>query len=226
MEKIINCLKQCILFKGFTEKEFQNLFGSMVYRVNKYAKKEVIALEESECNSIGIIISGGVEVKKIFATGKVVTLTRLSKGDIFGEVIVFSENREYPATVLASDVTEVLFISKDSILDFCSTNKIFLDNFLKLLSSKILMLNQKVKNLSFHTIRQKIANYLLTEVKKQKSLILKISISKNLLAEQLGMPRPSLSRELIKMREEKIIEFDRNVIKILDYEEMENSLFI
>jgi len=36
------------------------------------------------------------------------------------------------------------------------------------------------------------------------------------MAEYIGIQRPSLSRELSKMREEEIIEFDREVIIIKD----------
>lgn len=91
-----------------------------------------------------------------------------------------------------------------------------MENFLGLLSDRLLMLNKKVKMLSLENIRQKIGYFLMEEYKKQKSNIIKVSLSRKEMAEYMGIPRPSLSRELSKMREEEIINFDREVIIIKD----------
>ncbi len=44
------------------------------------------------------------------------------------------------------------------------------------------------------------------------------------MAELLNIPRPSLSRELVNMKEEGIIDFYKNKIKILDLKKLEDSL--
>ena len=54
------------------------------------------------------------------------------------------------------------------------------------------------------------------EYKEQKTNIIKVSLSRKEMARYMGIQRPSLSRELSKMREEEIIEFDREVIIIKD----------
>ena len=50
-------------------------------------------------------------------------------------------------------------------------------------------------------------------------------MNKEEIANFIGIPRPSLSRELIKLRKEKIIDFDRNNITILDIDKLEEILF-
>jgi CRP-like cAMP-binding protein len=91
-----------------------------------------------------------------------------------------------------------------------------MENFLELLSNKLLILNKKVKMLSLESIRKKIENFLMEEYKKQGSNIIKVSLSRKEMAEHMGIQRPSLSRELIKMREAGIINFNREVIIIKD----------
>jgi CRP-like cAMP-binding protein len=59
----------------------------------------------------------------------------------------------------------------------------------------------------------------------QKSLIIKLKDSKESIAAYLGMPRPSLSRELIKLRDDNLIAFDRNTITILNIDDLEEELF-
>ncbi|HER24410.1 MAG TPA: helix-turn-helix domain-containing protein [Candidatus Atribacteria bacterium] len=60
----------------------------------------------------------------------------------------------------------------------------------------------KVKMLSLENIRKKIENFLVEEYKKRRSNIIKVSLSRKEIAEHMGIQRPSLSRELIKMKKE------------------------
>jgi len=71
-------------------------------------------------------------------------------------------------------------------------------------------------HLSLESIRKKIENFLMEEYKKQGSNIIKVSLSRKEMAEHMGIQRPSLSRELIKMRDVGIIDFNREVIIIKD----------
>nr|WP_242949572.1 helix-turn-helix domain-containing protein [Clostridium pasteurianum] len=44
------------------------------------------------------------------------------------------------------------------------------------------------------------------------------------MAEELGIPRPSLSRELVNMKKDGLIDFHKNTFKILNLEAMEDIL--
>jgi len=66
---------------------------------------------------------------------------------------------------------------------------------------------------------------ILEEYKKQKNLKIKMPYSRKEMAEQLGVPRPSLSRELLNMKSEGIIDCDRNYITILDMDRFEDIFF-
>lgn len=224
MDKIILALKKSSIFKNLNEEKLLKVMEEKNYRLNSYSKGETVAIEEDICNKIGIVIEGIVEVQKIFASGKTITINRLEQGDTFGEVILFSDVKKYPATVICASKAYIMFITKEEMLKLCSLNIEILNNFMGLLSNKILMLNKKVKTLSYQSIRQKLCNYLLEESKKQKNSTIKLSISRKEMAEQLGIPRPSLSREMINMKEEGNIDFNKNVIKILDMEALETEL--
>lgn len=224
MDDIYNDLKVCMLFNNISKDEISTFLNKYNYTISNYNKNDIISLEDSECNRIAIILDGTVAVKKILASGRSVTITTLSKGNVFGEVIVFSDKNILPATITAISNSRIIFINKNEIVEFCSNNQTFLKNFMKLLSCKILTLNKKVYELSLHSIRQKIANYLLKEYTNQKSKTIILKTTKNKLAEELGIPRPSLSRELIKLKDEGIIQYNKNIIKILNIETLENFL--
>ena len=230
MNKLIDYLKHCILFKGLTSEELQNLILNINYSISDNCKNCaecrtcIVALEGDTCDSLGIVIDGELEVQKHYASGKVVTLAKLNIGKTFGEAIAFSETNIYPATIVSSKGSVILYISKKDIIAMCSTYPKVLNNFMQLLSSKILLLNRKIKELSFETLRQKISNYLLSQYEIQKTLALILPMSRKNLAEHLGVQRPSLSRELINMKNDGLIDFNKNLVQIKDLEAMEEIL--
>ncbi|WP_416197410.1 MAG: Transcriptional regulatory protein [Sporanaerobacter sp.] len=225
MKNIIPVLNKCVLFKNISKEEIEALLNEISYNINTYKKDEIIALEESKCTNLGMILEGKVEVQKIFPSGKVIALNNFSEGNIFGEALVFSEKNVYPSTIVSTDDTKIMFVQKNDIIKLCSRNDKFLNNFMTVLSDRILMLSGKIRNLSYETIRKKVANILLEEYKKQKTVFLTLPYSRKKMAEMLNVQRPSLSRELINMKEEGIIDFDRNVIKILDVNLLEKCMF-
>ncbi|ENK1242893.1 Crp/Fnr family transcriptional regulator [Clostridium sporogenes] len=218
-------LSKCILFRNFEEKCIEKILKNINYKVKDYKKDEVIAIEGDSCSTIGIILDGSIEIQKLFSSGKTVTITSLIKGDIFGEVIVFSSMNKYPSTILSTFNSKIMFISKEDIVKLCSLDPLILNNLMGLLSNKILMLNKKVRNLSYETIRQKISSFLLEQYSEQNSLTIKLNVSRKALAEIFGIPRPSLSRELINMKNDNLIDFEKNIIIIKDLEALEEILY-
>lgn len=224
MDNLSNILCNCIIFKNFNKQNIEILLNKINRKITSYSKDETIASEGDKCSNIGIILEGSVEIKKFFASGKTITIAKFTRSDIFGEVIIFSDMNKYPSTIIASDSCKILFISKDDIIKLCKLDNVILNNFMGLLSNKILMLNKKLKNLSYETLRQKITSLLLENYYVNNKNIFQISSSRKEMAEELGIPRPSLSRELVNMKKDGLIDFHKNAFKILNLEAMEDVL--
>ncbi len=225
MKDILNLLKNNFLFKGIDSENLKKLYEETKYHINKYDKGEIIAHEEEECSTIGLILEGTIELQRIYPSGKYIVLNKLTLGDVFGEAIIFSKQENYPATVIALNQCSILYIDKVDMLELFSREKRILENFLELLSNKVLMLNSKIKNISFKNIKHRVINYILETMKLQKNSVIKLKESKESIAAALGIPRPSLSRELINLRDMGYIDFDRSNIKILDIEALEEEMF-
>ena len=73
----------------------------------------------------------------------------------------------------------------------------------------------KIKTLALKTIRQCIVEFLLYEYHAQKSTTIDLNMTKKELAEKTGVQRPSLSRELNKMRKDGLITCDSKQISIV-----------
>lgn len=225
MKDILKLLQNNFLFKGIDSENLKKIYEETKYHINKYDKGEIIAHEEERCSTIGLILEGTIELQRIYPSGKYIVLNKLTLGDVFGEAIIFSKQENYPATVIALNQCSILYIDKVDMLELFSREKRILENFLELLSNKVLMLNSKIKNISFKNIRHRVINYILEAMKLQKNSTIKLKESKESIAAALGIPRPSLSRELINLRDMGYIDFDRSNIKILDIEALEEEMF-
>lgn len=225
MEKHINKLLESNLFINVNEEDLIKTLKQTPYSVTIYNKDEIIAIEGDDCNSLGIILEGLVEIQKVFPSGQVTTINHFKTGDIFGEALIFSDEHTYPATVSTTTNAKIMYIDKINITDLLISNPTILNNFIAILSNRIIMLSQRISSLSQDTIRKKIAKFLLDEQKKQNTNSLTFNYTRKRMAELLNIQRPSLSRELTNMKAEGIIDFQKNKIKILKLDLLKQSLF-
>lgn len=175
----------------------------------------VIAQEDDISHRMGIILKGFVLIKAYTSGGKHFTVNTLREGEIFGDMLIFSrEYDSYPGTLITVGETKVAFIENSKFKKMIMNDHNLLENFLSLLSDKSVKMNYKSKLLSQDSVREKILFYLHQEKRVQKSNLIKLNMTKEELANNLFMQRPSLSRELMKMKKEGILDYDRYTITI------------
>lgn len=212
----IPLLKNIDLFKGVSFKAINNLFTKDSYEITNYKKNFIIYLQNERCTSFDIILKGTILVQGIDSKGNVLTITEFIANEVLGGNLLFSHKNFFPMTVIAKTDAIVLHLKKDLILKLCQRDIVFLNNFLESLSDKTLILTDKINAISMKTIRQCITDFLIFESYSQNSIKIKLELTKKELAEKFGIQRPSLSRELNKMRRDGLIEYDANSITIID----------
>lgn len=226
-EKWIYQLKKIELFDGISEDELKSILACLQPSIKKYEKSDIIVIEKEDMIGLGIILEGEIEISKDTLSGDRVIMSRLKKGDIFGEVSAFSTLR-WVATVTAYSNCTILFLPSQKIIGICSRvcegHKRLIQNMLQIVAKKALVLNNKVNILSLKNIRKKICSYLLQQYKINNTLIFNIPLKRQELAEYILVTRPSLSRELMKMKNEKIIDYHKNTFKILDLDKLRQCL--
>ncbi len=209
-------LSKSKLFANFDAAQITDLFKDLNYSLNRHIKDQTIHIENEECKNLSIIISGTVEIQKIDSSGKVLSIAQFHEADTFGENLIFGNKTNYPVTVISKTDTIILNIDKGSVIKLCQTNTEFLNEYLKIVSNKAVVLSSKLNEVTLKSIRQMICDFLLHEYENQKMMKIKMNMTKNQWADKMGVQRPSLSRELIKMKEEGIIDYDRNTVEIKD----------
>ena len=136
------------------------------------------------------------------------------------QLFLFGEENRYPVEVTANEPTEVIEIPKTSVLELFRKNEQFLENYMNLSANYARTLSDKLFFMSFKTIRQKIASYLLRLYKQQQQLHITLDRSQQELSDYFGVSRPSLARELAHMQEDGLLTADRKQITILQKEEL------
>lgn len=220
----INVLKNTNLFKGYTEEELISLFSRVPYKVENYSKGDVILAEDEACDTLNLILEGIIEVQKMDSNGKVLSIAEFGKGDIFGEMLIFADRNTSPINAIAKNKATILHVNKNSVINLCQSNTLFLLEYLRIISNKAMILNLKLKEVTLKTIRQKVCEFILSQYKEQKSLKIKLNMTKKDWADKIGVQRPSLSRELIKMKEEGLLDYNKDIIIIQDLEYLEDLI--
>lgn len=221
-EKWVDVLSNTLLFQEIQTKYLSPMLQCIRPKINDYDKQEYIALVGDEFKGVGIILSGTASVIKENAAGNRFIISLLGEGDIFGEMAVFSSLNEWPASVQAQEPVTALFIPGEKIVgncpNACMGHKQLIMNMLTIISEKALLLNRKVDYLSIKSMRGKVCTYLLEQYKKNDSLIFMLPMNRNELADFLNVSRPSMSREMSRLRDEGVIDFYMSSIKIKDLE--------
>ena len=215
MKNILDLLKQIDLVKSFDANQLESLLQAKGNKVNSYERNNIVHFVGDICENLEIILSGEVAVERIDESGKLMTIAEFFDGDILGGNLLFSKNPCYPMTVTAKKPTIILEISKRQLFDLFASSLDFLKSYLEYISDHSVILGDRIKHYVNRTIRECIISYLDYESKKQESSTIKLTISKKALAERIGVQRTSLSRELAKMRNEGLIEFDKNNRKLV-----------
>lgn len=184
-------------------------------KVVTHKKDAVIHLDGEVCNVLEIVIDGKVVIDRIDGDGNLLTITEFGDGDILGGNIMFSSNPVYLMTVTAVENCVFLEIPKKALFDMLSSNKLFLKAYLEFVSDLTTVLGNKIRTTIHISLRKKIIHYLKQEYKAQQSSDIELQLTKKALADQLGVQRTSLSRELKKMEREGLLLVDNRHIKIL-----------
>lgn len=220
--KWLGSISKCALFDGIPTEQLLGVLQCMNLKISEFKKGDYITLAGNVFTEIGIVLSGTVALTKETASGSRVIIGLLETGEMFGEMAAYSGKKTWPMTVIAQTNCTVMFFSQDKIAGccekVCTSHKQLIMNMLKVLANRAQMLNKKVEYLSIRSLRGKICSYLLEEYNKNGRTTFQLNFNRNELADFINVSRPSLSRELGKMRDEGLIDFYGTAVKLKDFQ--------
>ena len=207
------------LFDGINVQDMEAMLGCIGYHVRSYKKGEIIAFEAETINHVGVVMEGAVDMLKEDVWGNRTMLIRSYPADIFGETFACGEDSLSVVTFAAAEDCKVLFLSFCRVMHTCTHacqfHQTLVENMVRLIARKNRELMRKIEVVSKKTLREKILSYLSIQAQSQGKTTFEIPLGRVEWAEYLCADRSALTRELAKMRDEGIIDYQRNVFKIL-----------
>ena len=199
------------LFRGIEESELEKLFGCLEARKQTYRKEEYILREGEQTKALGLVqedVWGGRNV-----------LSVLGPGQCFAEVFACVPGSVLNVSVEAREDTTILFLNVGRILsicpDGCSFHAQLIQNLLIDMAQKNRKLSEKITHMAKRSTREKLLSYLSEQAVKNKSAEFTIPYNRQQLADYLGVDRSGLSVQLCRLRDEGMLTFHKNKIRLI-----------
>lgn len=213
-------LRQIPLFKNLSEKDLKKLEENIKIEEKIYEKGSYIFKQGDIKKDLYFLEEGSILVAKFDTNGKRSIIQTFNQKAIFGEIYAYLEEA-FDFSAYVQKKSKLIVIKDFRKLINESMPKSFLINYINLISKKCLILSQKNQITNQFTLRQKISNFLLIEEENEKVIL---DQTREELADFLSTTRPSLSRELSNMADEKIIKIKGREIYIIDKDNLKNLL--
>lgn len=212
----INILTRIPLFHSIKENEIEKILSELKIKETHFKRDEILAFQDEICNRLILLISGSVKGEMSAPSGKVIKIEDIYAPNPLAILFLFGEENRFPVQATAREDVTALVIPKQSVLRMLSMNETLLKNYLDISADFAGKLSRKLHFMSFRTIRQKLAMYILNLSKLSGSDTIVLDKTKTALAEYFGVSRQSLERELTSMENDYLVRNDKKSIQIKD----------
>lgn len=206
------------LFSGIDVGELDAMLGCLQATRKRYGKGDFILRSGEPVDNVGLVLSGRVMVIREDYWGNRELVASIDPGNLFAEVFACVLQAEVSVSVIAEDECEVMLLNVHRILTTCSSSCVFharlIENLVKALALKNLMMNEKLGHLSRRSTRAKLLSYLSAEAQRQGRSRFSIPFNRQQLADYLSVDRSAMSAELSRMRKEGLVDYSRSYFEL------------
>jgi CRP-like cAMP-binding protein len=211
-------LQRTALFSSLSQSEVQQLAAKTVRKI--LSAGEFLFHDGDACKGFHIISRGQVRLFKSSPSGREQVLAVNVAGESVAEVPVFDDG-PYPASGVAIEETEIAFISRRDFHEYCLTHPEVALKVLAFVGARLRRLVGIIEELSFTTTRQRLVSVLVRLAqsegrKSERGIEVLLPGSNQELANQLGTVREVISRNLMRLQAEGLLEVDARQIVIKD----------
>lgn len=220
---MIKNLESTVLFQEIGSEEIERMLTCSKSREKHYKAGEYIFRQGDKPTRIFLVLNGYIHIAKDFASGKRDVLYMVEEGSVFGEMFLFGDMENYWYDAVAAVDVDVLEIPWEFLYHFCENacrhHQLLTRNMLELFSRKEFHITKKLHIISTASLRERIAIWLIDSMDSEGKVVMRMKREE--LADFLGVARPSLSRELMRMQADGLIEVTKKCIYIKDKDSIE-----
>ena len=218
MKDFVPVLKKTKLFSGVGDEEISTMLSCLGASLFTYKKGEFVLRQGEHLSNILVLVEGSLHIQRDDYWGNRSILGHIGIGEIFGEAYAAPDSGTLLNDVIAVEDSAVYFFDVKRVISTCSSacrfHTMVVQNLFFAISEKNRTLVQKLDYLSRRTTREKLISYLSEEAKRQNSPRITIPFNRQQLADYLSVDRSAMSSELGKMRDEGLLEFEKNRFRL------------
>jgi len=218
-------LGKVAIFSGLTESELAFICQRAVPR--HYSSGQIVFSEGEVCAGLYVVASGHVRIFKSSSGGREQVLSIEGPGSSVAELPVF-DGGNYPASVVAIADSTLLFVSKQDFQSLCLTHPQVALKVLRVVGARLRRLVGIIEELSFTTVRHRLASFLLRLAKEGKrtpqGVEVMLPVSNQELAAQIGTVRELVSRNLSRLQSEGLLKIDGRTVTLCNMKALEDEL--
>lgn len=216
----IEDISKTVLFQEMDKNAIEELLQYLSVKEKTYQKGEVIYHMGDSVQSIGIVVSGSVNITKGDVWGNETLLDHVVCGQVFAETYACVQTEPMMVEVVAAQETKIIFLHIGNLLQrklpACRCYEQFLKNLIQVMASKNLHLSRKMSHVTPKTIRERLLSYLSYEAVKHRSREFDIPFNRQQMADYLLVERSALSKELSKMQREGMLTYRKNHFRLYE----------
>jgi len=219
MKKYLHLLKRSKLFGGIEEEELLSLLKCLNAKKQDIPKGGYIFRVGEYLSNVALMLKGSAHIQRDDYWGNRTIINRIGVGEMFGEAYVAPQSGAFLNDVLALVDSTVIIFDVRKILTVCSSacrfHSMLVENLFYAISQKNRALVQKLGHISKRTTREKLISYLSEQAKNNNSSSFTVPFNRQQLADFLSVDRSAMSNELCKMRDEGLLEFEKNYFRLI-----------
>ena len=211
-------LGKTALLSGLSQPELQMLASRTVRKL--FSTGELLFSEGEPCHGLHIIARGKVRIFKTSMSGREQVLAVNTPGESVAEVPVF-DGGPFPASAVAIEDAEIAYISRRDFQAYCMEHPEVALKVLQVVGTRLRRLVGIIEELSLTTIRQRLIAALVKlaqseGTKTARGIEFQLPATHQELANQLGTVRELISRNLMRLQAEGLLDVDARQIVVKD----------
>lgn len=216
MDSMYDIMMDLPLFKGVSRERVSEIVGGTKMHFLKYLAGENIVQPEQECTHLKFVISGSVR-SSITNTGiqRFTVSQTLRAPDVIAPEFLFGRSTHYPCTVTSNDTVGILQIEKNDYVKILNSDRVFLYNFLNLLSMNAQKGVDGILSFTSGTLDERLA-YWIIALTQNSGTDITLTCRQRDLYLLFGVQRSSFIATLDSMTERGYITYGPGVINVLD----------
>lgn len=212
---ITSTLRSCQFFAGLPTADLEKVVAFTVPK--SLGKGEYLFHEGDPSSGFYVVQSGAVNVHRVNALGEEQVIHVFRAGDSFAEATLASPKGCH-ADARAIEPTHVLLVQKDGILDLLKQQPELAMRMLGSMSNHLRALVAQLEDLTLKDVETRLANWLLKRClnsSDDQPARIVLTMTKQMLAAELGTIGETLSRTLARFREQKLVIVKGRTITVL-----------